>query len=378
MTILLLVILWSLWFLNFGSRVVLSPLLPIVEDELGLSHALAGGLFSFLAFGYTATSLVAGWVSLRTGYKRAIGIGFFIVIASLLSLKYTVTYFSMAGSALFIGIGTGLYMPCAVPIITAAFERKNWAKAIAVVDSGASLSIFSMPILTVVALRFLYWRNLFVLLAGACLAALALFLVFAPNPRPEKRQGVPVLGLIRRREFWIVLYLWIFATACVVGLYAVLPLFLVKERGITLEFANTLFGISRVGGIATSIVAGYLADRYGIKRVLFFAFVVTGASTVGIALAKALPLLVAMLVAEATFCTGFFPVGYAAISRLTTLEERSTFVGIALATGATFGHGLTPIVLGAVADVLSFQSGILILGFLTVLCSLSVRFLRNL
>jgi MFS family permease len=80
-----------------------------------------------------------------------------------------------------------------------------------------------------------------------------------------------------------------------------------------------------------------------------------------------------MLFLEASVCTGFFPVGYAAISRLTTLEERGLFVGTALAAGAIFGYGLTPALLGATADVLNFQTGILILGCLTTLCGVSLR-----
>lgn len=45
MNILFLLLFWSLWFLNFSTRTVLSPLLPIFEKELQISHALAGSIF---------------------------------------------------------------------------------------------------------------------------------------------------------------------------------------------------------------------------------------------------------------------------------------------------------------------------------------------
>jgi NNP family nitrate/nitrite transporter-like MFS transporter len=205
-----------------------------------------------------------------------------------------------------IGIGTGLYMPSVVPIITSTFHRQSWGKAIAVVDTGASVGIFLVPVLTVIALRSFHWRTLFLFLSGACAVTVILFWGFAPDPRPQKVENAKLLQVLRRSEFWIMLLLWLFASASVVGLFSVIPLFLVKERGLSLEMANTVFGISRAGGICVSVLAGYLADRYGTKRILFFAFFITGISTMGIALARDFPLLVTMLVLEASVCTGFF------------------------------------------------------------------------
>jgi NNP family nitrate/nitrite transporter-like MFS transporter len=373
MTFLLIALFWSFWLLNFSSRLVLSPVLPLVEDQIRLSHGQAGSLFSFVAAGYTITSVLAGLISLRTGYKRAILGSTVIVIASLFLLQYANSYISLALLMFFIGIGTGLYMPSVVPIITSTFHRQTWGKAIAAVDTGASVGIFLVPIFTVIALRLYNWRTLFLFLSGACAVALILFWKVAPDPRPQKVENAQLFRVLRRSEFWIMLHLWLFASACVVGLFSVIPLFLVKERGLSLETANTVFGISRAGGICVSILAGYLADRYGAKQILFFVVLITGISTIGIALAQNFPLLVTMLVLEASVCTGFFPVGYAAISRLTSLEERGMFVGTVLAAGVIFGHGLTPALLGVTADALNFQTGILILGCLTMLCCLSLR-----
>lgn len=71
MKILLLLLFWSLWFLNFSTRTVISPLLPIIEDELTITHALAGSIFSFLSVGYTIALLLSGFLSPRVGYKRS-------------------------------------------------------------------------------------------------------------------------------------------------------------------------------------------------------------------------------------------------------------------------------------------------------------------
>jgi hypothetical protein len=66
-----------------------------------------------------------------------------------------------------------------------------------------------------------------------------------------------------------------------------------------------------------------------------------------------------------------------AISKLTNFDERSIFTGTTIAIGVVVGVGLTPFVLGAVADKWNFQVGILVLGLLTALSCVLVRDLRE-
>ncbi|MBM3301779.1 MAG: MFS transporter [Deltaproteobacteria bacterium] len=171
--------------------------------------------------------------------------------------------------------------------------------------------------------------------------------------------------------------LWGFAGASSLGLYNIIPLFLVTERGLGLETANRVFGLSRLGGLILTFMAGYLADRYGARRVLLLALLVTGAATIALALVKPFPLLVAALVAQATFCPVFFPVGLVAISKLTDFDERSLFTGITVAFGVIFGNGFTPFLLGVAADVWSFQVGILALGLLTSMSTVLLSQVRG-
>jgi len=206
--------------------------------------------------------------------------------------------------------------------------------------------------------------------------AIIFFWVFAVDPNPQDDRRVALLNVIRRREFWIITVLWTFASASALGIYSVIPLFLVKERNLSMDLANTVFGISRIGGFCVPVLAGLFVDRFGVKRILFLVFIVTGLSTIGLALAKTFPLLVAMLLLQGAVYSSFFPVGQVVISRFTSLRERSAFIGGTMATAGIFGVGLTPLILGAIADAWNFQSGILVLGILTCLSCLSLAFLQ--
>ncbi len=377
MKMLFLLLFWSLWFVNFSARTVFSPILPILEDEFAISHALAGLILSFVSLGYTITQFLSGLLSPRIGYKRTIIVGFAILTTAMFCFRYAHTYASVVTVSLFIGFGGGIYLPSAIPLITKTFGRNHWGRAIAFHGTAAPLSILAIPLLTALALRFFHWRDLFLILTAASLIVLSSFWVLSPNPRPEEEQRVRLPHILRRRDFWILTILWMVANSNGFGLYNVIPLFLVKEKGMSLEFANTIFGLSRIGGVFCVATAGFLVDRYGAKKILFILLLITGFSTTALALANIFPLMAAALFVQATVSVAFFPVGQAAISMLTDANERSTFMGTTIAIGMLIGLGVAPPLLGAVADLWSFQRGIFFLGVLTTLSCTIVKYLQR-
>jgi sugar phosphate permease len=112
--------------------------------------------------------------------------------------------------------------------------------------------------------------------------------------------------------------------------------------------------------------------------VLLISLLASGFSITGIALADSFPLLVTMLVLQATFMPVFFPAGLVTISKLTTFSDRSAFVGATVAVGVVFGTGIAPTLLGTVADIWSFQAGMLVQGLLTIGVCLLLKSLRGL
>lgn len=378
MNILFLLLFWSLWFLNFSTRTVLSPLLPVFEERLHITHALAGSIFLFLAVGYTLSLLISNWTTPRVGFKKSIVAGFVILIGGLLSLLFTSTYWGLGAVAFVLGFGGGLYLPCALPLLTSTIHPDKWGKAIAFHETAASFSLLVIPLLAAAALRFFDWTVLVAALSGLCLVATIVFLVRSPDPRPKEEEKSPFSHVFRRREFWIMASLWCFAASGGLGLFNLIPLFLVNEKGLSIDLANSVFGVSRVGGLIVTFLAGFLIDRIGVKRVVLLSLLISGFSITGIALAQSFPLLVAMLALQATFMPVFFPAALVAISKLTRLGDRSAFAGATVAVGIVFGTGITPTLLGTVADTWSFQAGMLVQGLLTMAACYLLKFLRGL
>ena len=377
MNIPLLLLFWGLWFLNYCSRTITAPLLPLIEDRFAISHAVAGGLFFFFQAGNMTAVFSSGFLSLRIGYKRSILLSFLFLIISFLSLRFAGTYHAFAGCLFFLGIGAGLYLPSAIPLITAVFKREQWGKAVSFHETAAGFSILIVPIITVVSLRFFQWRNLFAVLGVACLFFVFFLLMFSPDPRPHEGKNVRLFRILRRKDFWIMTTLFTACGVASMGLYNIIPLFLIKERGMPMATANTLFGLSRIGGFIAIIMIGFILDRFNVKKILLFLLLATGLSTIAVAIAHNFWFLSMMLLIQATFSVVFFPAALVAVARLTDLSERSLFTGILMGIAGIIGPGLSPFILGAVADTWSFQIGIFVVGLLTILSGFLFRALQE-
>ncbi len=364
--LILLLVLWSLWYLAFATRTIVSPLLPIIEVELGINHTMAGALYLFAAAGATVASLMASTLSLKMGLKRLVISSFLITACACFGIYCAKSYLSLAFFLFFFGLGGGFYLPCAVPMITSIFTPNTWGRAISVHETAAGFSVFSIPILVAFGLGYIEWRLLFVLLACFTLAITIFFWFLAPATKVKSTDKTGFVKVIHRTDFWIILILWVNCGMTSMGVYNIVPIFLVDEKGMDLDYANNLFGISRVGGFIGQAAIGLFLDRFSTKRIMLYLVLFSGISTLAMAITHIQWLFIGFMLLQGTFSTVFFPVGLMAISKLTDFEERTTWTGAIMAISQITGVGLTPLVLGAIADAWSFRAGLVILGIFTI------------
>lgn len=358
-----LLFLWFLWFLNFSFRTIFSPLLPLIEDDFGISHAAACGIFGLTSLGYGISVFLTGIGTGLVGCKRVITLSLVLSSCVCLLIPAVQDFHGFMICAFVIGLSTGMYLPAAIPIIAERFRPGIWGKSIAIHDSAASLSIFIVPFLAFFLLEFLPWRHVFFLLGAIGLAAtVAHCLVNKELVITRKKEERVLGGLLRDPAIWIMGSMWVFACGASLGLYAIIPLYLTKELGFDVSHANWIFGWSRLGGVIVSVGTGFVLDRCSLKKTKFFLILITGVLTMVLA-AREVDVVETALFLQASVSPAFFPVGLVAISRLFSDKQRSMATGFILTIGVVFGLGVVPYLLGVAGDFVSFRFGIALLGF---------------
>jgi MFS transporter, NNP family, nitrate/nitrite transporter len=367
----------SLWFLNFAGRSIFSPILPLIEDEYAISHARATSILLFLSVGYGISVIFSGFISGVFGYKKTIILSLIVTAVTFFCILFFKIFSALYIFCFILGIASGVYLPAAIPLITNYYEQKNWSKAIAIHDSAASIGVFVVPLIAVFLLQFLEWRSVFSVLGIIFIIAALPVYLFIDELKVKKINMAAFSSFIKRKSLWVLSLIWIFAASSSTGVFFIVPLYLTKELHMDIDYANTIFGISRVGGFAFAIGAGFLAARFSLQKLMVTVIILSGIFTVFVAFADIKFMAVALFF-QASIIYGFFPLGLIAVSRLFEINVRSIATGFVIGFGIIVGWGVAPYLLGLSGDHLSFRFGIMILGILVVLSSGLVYLLKDL
>jgi len=375
--LLFLLFLWILWFLNVSARTIFSPILPLIEDEFMIRHARASSIFMFQSMGYAISVCFAGFYSGRFGYKRSIALSLVITSSVLFLISFVKVFPAFYIFSFILGIAGGIYLPTVIPFITEYFVENNWGKSIAIHDSAASISIFSTPLIILFFLHFCTWRGVFEVFAVVFLISAIIFYSISNEIKIRHSQKMRLGNLLKTQSLWAAIIIWTFAGGANIGLYLIVPLYLTKELSLSIEYANSILGTSRLGGIGVAVLCGFLIDRFSLRKIMFATLFLSGIFTVlaGVVPARFIGF---SLFFQAIFVTGFFPVALVAVTKMFSSETRGVATGIILAFSVIFGGGLAPYLLGFAGDLLSFRLGISLLGILVTLSSLLIFSLKEL
>ncbi len=359
----------ALFYLGFVSRIILAPLLPILEPVLGLGHGEAGSLFLALAVGYSIGLFASSWVSACLGYRRTITLSSVGAGLAALGMAVAPSVLWLAFGYGLVGAFSGLYLPSGVGTLTDQTQQAHWGKVIAIHELAPNLAYITAPLVAEGLLKALSWRGVLATIGGL---ALLLGGLYGWRGRGSDRQGEPprlaALGsLARDPSLWVVASLFVVAIGAVLGLYMMMPLFLVNELGLDRERANTIVGLSRLAGLLAVYCAGLITDRVGAQRALVLFLSAIGGLTLLLGLLRGPLATPALLFLQCAACASFFPAAFALVSQLFAPQRRNLALSIALLVGFLFGGGVVPSAIGWTAQVYSFASAFSAVGALTLL-----------
>jgi NNP family nitrate/nitrite transporter-like MFS transporter len=167
---------------------------------------------------------------------------------TLLGTSFIGGLWSIRIGMLIIGLAAGLYLPSGLATLTAIIAPRHWGKAIAIHELAPNLSFIAAPLIAEALLIWFSWRSGFVLLGLVALFLTGIFMRFGRGG--EFRGQAPSFSsfraLLSKPVFWILVVLFSLGISSSLGLYTMLPLYLVAEHGIERNWANSLVAMSRV------------------------------------------------------------------------------------------------------------------------------------
>jgi len=367
----------GIFFLNFLARIILSPLMPTVEKDLKIGHDEAGSLFFLISLGYCLGLLASGFVSSRLYHRKTIFLSSIAVGFGLMIVSISYNLWAIRSGLIFLGMAAGFYLPSGIATVTELVRPEHWGKALAIHELAPNLGFLIAPLLAEALLGLFSWRGVLSLIGIGSIIAGAVFIFWGkggtfPGEAPDLKTLRSILG---EPSFWILIVLFSLGIGASFGVYSMIPLYLVSEKGMERTWANTLLGLSRISTLVIVLLSGWVTDRLGARRTLKAVFLANGLTTMILGMVSG-AWIVILLFIQPMIATCFFPAGFAALSRMGSPRIKNVAISFTASLGILLGGGAVPAGIGLIGELGSFSLGFILLGALLFAGVILVRFLK--
>jgi len=330
----------------------ISPMVHVLMDEMELSHAQFGLIFSSAMVSLILFRLPWGLVADRRGYVGVLRLALIISTAAAAFRALSPGYGGLLASQFVLGLGLAALMPCLSLMV------KAWSAARPGLGTGIYFSGFAVGNATALAvtpllLNVMSWRQAFLLYAAVpvivCLASLVL------GKRSEAVSSSIRLRdfrfVLRERVVWILLLLLVGSMGCYDTLASWMPRVL-QMKGLEPGLASLM----PAGFFAAGPIIGLALDRFPSRRMLVAMLGVLAAASMALITTSSLPVLLVCL-----FVVGFTTTG-ASVASLTIPVEQprlspyaGTVVGF-VTSASNVGPLVVPVAFGYLIDVTGYYS----------------------
>lgn len=288
-------------FLNYVDRGAIAVAGPVMKGELGLSATEFGTAVSAFFWIYAPVQLVVGWLCDRFSVYRLIALGTIVWAASTFLMGFVGGFLSLLVLRVMLGIGESIIFPGSSKIIARHVPAEQRGMANAAIASGLALGPALGTLAGGMIVASLGWRAMFIVFGLVTLIWLVPWqrVVGAlPPGHAERREPmVPVGRLVGRWSLWAMGIGHAFSNYGFYFLLAWLPLYLVQQRGLSIQEMTLLATLGYATQAVAALALGHISDRWtrsgrseaAIRRAMMVAAQLTlGAAILGIALSQSM------------------------------------------------------------------------------------------
>lgn len=342
-----------------ANRVLPSPLLPLIKSDLALSYSQLALVVVGYDLGYGATIVLGGWLADRMGLSRTIMVGLFYSAVVLLLMSFASSFTVLFSLRVLAGFAFSTYFGPGVSLIFAKTPKENLTTALGVHSSASSLGRLVGPLVSGLLASLWGWQNVFrTVSAFPALVGLAFAVILSGREEPRGKEEKPASGLkevITQATFIRLCAIYTVSLIFFLGTMAFLPLYLSEIYRLPVRTVGILVGSVAGVSLLANPAMGFLADRYGEKRI--GTMVLAGGCLVNLALVLYTSwvwLLLVLILYGVTLSSPLL-IYLSHLSRIMPSRGSATIVsifnGVGIASGAIAG-----VALGGLADRLGIQA----------------------
>lgn len=258
------ILLSAMVLLNYVDRGAIGIAAPELKEELLLDATAFGLAVSAFSWVYAPAQFAVGWLTSRVCVYRLVAGGLLLWAIATTSTSMVHGIAALVTMRILLGFGEGVAFPAVSAIIARHVPSDRRGLANSVVSTslafGPALGTFAGGII----LATMGWRPIFLIFGLVTLIWLVPWIMVSkPHWRTADatEQKVQMAEVMRQPAAWMMGVGHFFNTYGFYFVLAWLPLFLVKNRGLSiLEMTSILTILYLVQGTA-SLMAGWLSDR---------------------------------------------------------------------------------------------------------------------
>jgi cyanate permease len=334
-----------------------APMVTVMMEEMGLSHADFGFVFSAAMISLILFRIPWGLIGDKIGYLEVLRIALPISTASAVLRALSPGYLTLLLSQFFLGLGLAAVMPCLPLLVKEWSLGKSFGLSTGVYVSGFAVGNATALGLTPYLLEMMDWRDVLLAYSGLGVVVCGLWWALARSTvkSTSEFQLKNFTTILKDRYVWILLFFMIASMGSYDTLATWMPKVL-EMRGLN----KTLASLLPLGFFLAGPIVGFASDRLlDRKAIVALLGAVAAASIMGINYAP-FPLLLLCI-----FLSGFTIIGVLTISLAVPAEHERLSASVGGVIGlisslGNIGPLVMPVVFGFLIDVTgTFEASVL-------------------